>query len=208
MCSSMQVNRQGLCSISPLRKSGRVTYPQSTDRVYTAFRLLESTGELLTHSQRTRFIQHFASCKVRVSYSPTVNGQGLYSISPLRKYGRVTHPQSTDRVYTVFRLKVWATYSPTVNGQGLCSISPRRKYGRVIHPQSTDRVYTVFRLLENMCNLLTHSNRQGLYSISPLGKYGRVTHPQSTDRVYTAFRLLESMGELLTHSQRIRVVHT
>ena len=42
---------------------------KSTDRVYTAFRLLESigelrgesTGELLTHSQRTGFIQHFAA---------------------------------------------------------------------------------------------------------------------------------------------------
>ena len=88
----------------PPRKSGRVTHPQSTDRVYKAFRLLESMGELLTHSQRTGFIQHFASYKVWASYSPTVNGQGLYSISPPRKYGRGTHPQSTDRVYTASRL--------------------------------------------------------------------------------------------------------
>ena len=58
---------------------------------------------------------------------------------------------------------------------------PLKEYGQVTRPQSTDRVYTVFRLLENMCKLLTHSNRQGLYSITPLGKHGRVTHPQSTN---------------------------
>ena len=29
-----------------------ITHPQSTDRVYTAFRLLESMGEFLTHNQR------------------------------------------------------------------------------------------------------------------------------------------------------------
>ena len=50
-----------------------------------------------------------------------VIGQGLYSISPLRKYGRVTNP---------------------VIGQGLYSISPLRKCGRVTNPQSSDRVYT------------------------------------------------------------------
>ena len=43
---------QGLSSNSPLRKYGRVTHPQSTDRIYTAFRLLESMGELLVHCQR------------------------------------------------------------------------------------------------------------------------------------------------------------
>ena len=48
--------------------------------------------------------KHVASERVWASYSPTVNGQGLYSISPLKK--------------------VWASYSPTVNGQGLCNISP------------------------------------------------------------------------------------
>ena len=58
---SPRVNGQSLYSILPLRKYGRVTHPQSTDRVYTVFRLLESMGELLTHSQRTGFIQYFAS---------------------------------------------------------------------------------------------------------------------------------------------------
>ena len=57
---SPTVNGQGLYSISPLRKYGRVTHPQSTDRVYTVFRLLERMGELLTHSQRTALIHHFA----------------------------------------------------------------------------------------------------------------------------------------------------
>ena len=33
---------------------------------------------------------------VWVSYYPRVNGQGLYSISPLRKHGRVSHPQSMN----------------------------------------------------------------------------------------------------------------
>ena len=48
----------------------------------TVFRLLESMGELFTHSQRTGFIQYFASWKIWASYSPTV----------------------TDRVYTAVRL--------------------------------------------------------------------------------------------------------
>ena len=34
---------------------------KSMDRVYTAFRLLESMGELFAHSQRTGFIQCFTS---------------------------------------------------------------------------------------------------------------------------------------------------
>ena len=48
--------------------------------------------------------RHVASERVWVSFSPTVNWQGLYSISSRRKYGRVIHPQSTDRVYTAFHL--------------------------------------------------------------------------------------------------------
>ena len=58
---SPTVNGQGLYSILPFRKYGRVTHTQSMDRVYTAFCLLESMGELLIHSQWTGFIQHFAS---------------------------------------------------------------------------------------------------------------------------------------------------
>ena len=45
----------------PLREYGQITRPQSTDKVYTVFHLLKSMGELLTHSQRTGFMQHFAS---------------------------------------------------------------------------------------------------------------------------------------------------
>ena len=47
---------------------------------------------------------YVASERVWASHTPTVNGQGLYSISALKKYGPVTHLQSTDRVYTAFRL--------------------------------------------------------------------------------------------------------
>ena len=70
---SPTVNGLGLYSIPLPRKYGRVTHPQSMDKVYTVFLLLESMGELLTHSQRTGFIQHFPSQKAQVSYSPTVN---------------------------------------------------------------------------------------------------------------------------------------
>ena len=115
-----------------------------TGRLYTAFRLLESLDELLTHSQRTGFTQHFASWKVWTSYSPTVNGQALHSISPPRKSGRVTHSQSTDRVYTAFHLLESMGESLT---------------------QSSDRVYTAFHLLESVGESLTHSHRTGFIQI-------------------------------------------
>ena len=130
-------------------------------------------GELLAHSQRTGFIQYFASLEVLASYSPTVNRQGLYSILPLKKYGGVTQPQSRDRVYTAFRLL--------------------ESMGELL-TQSTNRVYTAFHLLESMGELLNHRqrtgfiqhftskkvwvsysppvNRQGLHIILPPKKYG------------------------------------
>ena len=58
--------------------------------------------------------KHVASERVWASYSPTVNGQGLY-ISPLRKYGRVTHSQRTGFIQHFASYKAWASYSSTVN---------------------------------------------------------------------------------------------
>ena len=81
---------------------------------------------------------HAAFERAWANYSPTVNGQGLYSVSPCRKYERVTQPQSTDRVYTAFRL--------------VESMSE-------LLTQSTDRVYTAFRLVESMGEFLTHSQQ-------------------------------------------------
>ena len=52
---------------------------------WKAFCLRGSVGELLTHSQQPELIKHFASLNAWASYSPTVNIQGVYSISPLWK---------------------------------------------------------------------------------------------------------------------------